>query len=146
MNEQLRDLMKRAVKAYEEKQKRERSQRFFAWLENTFGITNYEKIRIDENIGAKLENVCFFYSDRANEADGFVTEVIGKCELCSGKCFEIGVIDSIDELGKFVKSDEQENYYFNCGQHLFEYVTGSDLFPKDPTHQPLISAGKELTI
>jgi len=43
MSEQLEDLMKRAGEARSQKRQRELDRKFFAWIEDTFNIYQYEK-------------------------------------------------------------------------------------------------------
>lgn len=117
MDEQLKDLMKRANEAHAKQQQRNRDQNFFAWLEKKIGIDTYTKVRVGNTIGADLDNLAFY---NCCEAEEFSTVVFADCRLCQdGKPFRVGVIKNIEELGKFIKKDAEGNFYFRCNEHIY---------------------------
>jgi hypothetical protein len=126
MSEQLKDLMKRAGEANKRKQQIEGEHKFFAWFENTFGIKTYENGTA--KYGNPIAVVDNFIGFICNNLDEVSAEVHIKCKLCgeSELCC-IGVIKSLDELGKHLSLDKQGNYHFDCGNHKFELTSDANL-------------------
>ncbi len=109
------ELMKRAIKAQEQIYQKENGEKFFAWLEQTFGIKNYKKAFTQDHHAARMNNIAFLWIE-----SGVMTAVVfAKCLFCNDEKFlqKIGTISTLEGLADLSEQDANGNFYFDCGKH-----------------------------
>lgn len=106
MSERLADLMKRAGEARAQKRQRELDRKFFAWIEDTFNIKQYEKDNAYEKPAVVFDKFLVFV--RANQEE-MSAEVYSKCRVCKNEVHNVGVVRNLEELGECLSLDEQGN-------------------------------------
>ncbi len=114
MNKQLEDLMKNAGEARAQKRQKELDRKFFAWLEDTFGIEKYEKEDANGKPAAVVDNSLVFV--RANFQE-LSADVYSKCPICIKEVHNVGVVKNLEELGECLKLDESGSFPSFC-QHF----------------------------
>ncbi len=88
------ELMKRAIEAQNEIYQKEKGEKFFAWLEQTFGIKNYEKAFTNNHHAAMMSNVIFLWA----ESGVMSAAVFANCLFCNEENFSqnIGTISTLE--------------------------------------------------
>lgn len=119
MNEQ-QELMKRASEAYEQINQEKDGERFFAWLEETFGIENYKKEFQDSYHIAKVNDIGFLWVESAPMS----AALFANCLFCKKERFtqKIGTITTLEELGAFIERGTDGTLYFDCGKHFSSHI------------------------
>jgi hypothetical protein len=111
MSEQLEDLMKSAGEARAQKRQRELDRKFFAWIEDTFNIKQYEKDSAYGKPAAVVDNSLVFV--RANFQE-LSADVYIKCNVCINETHNFGAVKNLEELGECLKLDESGNLPLFC--------------------------------
>jgi hypothetical protein len=118
MSEQLEDLKKRAGDARAEKRRRELDRKFFAWIEDTFNINQYDKGEAYGRAAAVIDDAMVFIRKDLKEMSA---DVYSKCHDCKNEIHNFGIVRNLEELGERLRLDEQGNFpavceYFLIGQ------------------------------
>lgn len=111
MNNQLEDLMKRAGEPRAQKRQRELDRKFFAWLEDTFYINQYDKTDSYGKPAAIVDNTLVFVGRKSEEMSA---DVYSKCHDCKNEVHNFGIVRSLEELGECLRLDERGNFPAIC--------------------------------
>lgn len=118
MSKQLENLMKNAGEARAQKRQKESDRKFFAWLEDTFGIEKYEKEDTNGKPAAIVDNSLLFIRANLQELSA---DVYLKCGLCINEVHNFGVVKDLEELGECLKLDESGNLPSFCRYFLVSH-------------------------